>query len=390
MKRLVLGVALAFLPEQAALSGQQAGDLFEEVYEVLSDDYYDRSFRRRSLPRIADKYRPLALRSRSLKEERRVIHNFLSEIPASHLALYSERTYANMLDELSNVQNLTYGFQIVQLEGRHFVHTVLEGGPAAKAGLKSGDRVLTLQNEPVSSSPYLDWRSDDAYLPDPPIHAVLCSNRTPLWVMVERQLGQILAVQIDPEEYSAFEAAKASARVIEVGGRRLAYLHFWFVHFTGTEKLLRELIRTKFKDCDGMLLDLRGRGGSAAAVYEILSVFGGKRAVWNRPMVALVDSYSRSAKEVLASEIQERQLGWIVGEATAGAVIPATFEPVGKNAVLMFPSTTLGKMTNRLEGNGVSPDVEVTYRRPFSKGADPILEAGKITLQSLLQATRDS
>jgi carboxyl-terminal processing protease len=105
--------------------------------------------------------------------------------------------------------------------------------------------------------------------------------------------------------------------------------------------------------------------------------------VWRRPLVALVDGGTRSAKEVIADRLLEMTAAVVVGEQTAGAVIPATFEEVGGGAVLMFPSTRLGAYTEKLEGVGVSPDVEVRDRLPFSAGADPILEEGTRVLREL-------
>ncbi|KAA3608672.1 MAG: hypothetical protein DWQ01_11245 [Planctomycetota bacterium] len=377
---------LAGLSTPAA--GQKAGELFEEVSEVLQEDYYDRNFRRNDLQTLVQKYRPQAQASRSLAEERSVIHEFLSHVPASHLALYSEATYETMLAELQGEARLTYGFQLVRLGEDFFVHTALEGGPAEQAGLLTGDRVVRLNGEAPENSPLLDWRSDDAWLPDPPIHDVLCPGQSFLYMLVERSPGLFLYIPVAPKWYSAVEATRASVQILETDRHRFGYVHFWFIHFSGLSKLLRELIAGDFAQCDALILDLRGRGGSAAEVYRILNVFDGRRDVWDKPMIALVDQFSRSAKEVLSYEIQQRQIGWLVGEPTAGAVIPATFRPVGRKAVLMFPSTTLGKHTKLLEGQGVQPEVEVRAARRFQQGADPILQAGIHSLLRHLKGNR--
>ena len=92
--------------------------------------------------------------------------------------------------------------------------------------------------------------------------------------------------------------------------------------------------------------------------------------------MALTDRQSRSAKDALAHEFQRRRLATVVGERTAGAVIPASFAPIGEETVLMFPSFTLGDYTATLELKGVEPDVFVERAGPFSAGHDPILERG--------------
>ena len=104
------------------------------------------------------------------------------------------------------------------------------------------------------------------------------------------------------------------------------------------------------------------------------------------PLVALTDAGTRSAKEVIAHEIRRRDIGMLVGEPTAGAVIPATFQPVSHDAVLMFPSFTLGRYTKQLEGQPVTPDVSVPddLRTPV----DEILEGGIAAAISWLRPAR--
>ena len=45
--------------------------------------------------------------------------------------------------------------------------------------------------------------------------------------------------------------------------------------------------RDVFADCDGLILDMRGRGGSATAVKMLTNVLSGENSIWNKPMVVL-------------------------------------------------------------------------------------------------------
>ena len=94
-----------------------------------------------------------------------------------------------------------------------------------------------------------------------------------------------------------------------------------------------------------------------------------------RPVVALVDRQSRSGKDILAYEF--KQIGVrLVGEASAGAVIPAMFADVGHDSVLMFPTFKLPNYTDKLEFHPVEPHVAVERPSLFAGGRDLILEAG--------------
>jgi hypothetical protein len=65
-----------------------------------------------------------------------------------------------------------------------------------------------------------------------------------------------------------------------------------------------------------------------------------------------------------------------VGEASAGAVIPASFADVGHDSILMFPAVRLPKYTDLLELKPIQPDVLVERPGLFAAGRDGILEAG--------------
>jgi carboxyl-terminal processing protease len=354
----------------------QGGALFDRVVAALAKSYYDKEFRTDRLPELAAKYRAAAHAAATRDEERAVVGGLLAEIPASHLALYSAASHKRLLGELGGRKRApTVGCELTQRAGRFFVHSVYDGGPAEQAGVLRGDRVLAIDGVPTGASPRLDWRTDDAHLADAPIHALLCDADESVALRLERSPGAQLEVTVEVADYSAFEASKASARVVERDGRRFGYVHLWMVFISGPDRLVRELLEGEFADCDGLILDLRGRGGNGMVVHSIIDQFAGSRTEWDKPVAALIDRDTRSAKEVIAFEIRRRKAGVLIGERTAGAVIPATFEKVADDAVLMFPSFTLGNYTAKLEGVGVAPDVAVEVDYEYSAGRDPILEA---------------
>lgn len=405
---LTLVVLATAVSLAAGLAPIDRGDLFGRVYDTLHKRYYDRSFRESRLPEIAARFREQAATAESIEAEREIVHRFLEEVPASHLQIISSRAHRSMFKALMNESELMWGFELIELDGAYFVHTLLEGGPAAKAGLMTGDRVLTMNGVSPRQSPLLDLRTDDAALPDPPIHAVLPPEPTPadadgveaagadddaehgraggkteppqphrVRLVIQREAdGPEQNLDIDAAEYAAFDAAKASIRVIDRGNRKIGYIHFWYIHMQGPDRLLAAAMRDQFSDCDALILDLRGRGGNAMMVPQILAVLEGRRVPWRKPVVALIDELTRSAKEAIAYEIRERDVGRLVGATTAGALLPATFVDVGEGHVLMYPGMKLPKYSDAVEGKGVPPHVEVAPLRRFNNGRDPILEAG--------------
>jgi carboxyl-terminal processing protease len=372
-------------PAATAIPAALQPAIFDNVAALLRERFYDKKFREEQLPGLIDKYRPSPGSPSDLSAQRTAAENLLAHVPASHLGLLSDASYHYLIAELAGQAQPTLGFQLVRIDASYFTSFVLEGGPAAGAGVQPWERVVSIDGAPVEKSARLDWAQKDAYLSierDPPIHSILCRAGDGVAVVLERRAGEQRTVRLTAQPYSALQAARKSVRLLELEGRKIGYVHFWFIHSTGVSELLRELLAGEFAGADGLLLDLRGRGGNGVVVPDILQILGD----WKRPIVALTDRQSRSAKDALAYEFKERHLATLVGEKTAGAVIPATFAPVGENTVLMFPSFTLGEYTRKLElKGGVDPDIFVERAGPDSGGNDPILERGKQEIARLVK-----
>lgn len=373
---LMLMLSASALVTPAAFGQDEESSLFENVVKALETGYFDKDFRRDKLPAIVERYRRRAYNAKTLQEQREVTHDLLSNLPASHMGLLSRTSKERLIGELQNELRSTFGFELVEYDGKHYAHGVLEAGPAELAGLKPGDRIIFIDGRLVSDSPRLDWRTDDAYLPDPPMRALLCEPGDTLHLVVEQSWGELREIEIEARDYSMYEAAKASARIIEHDGKRIGYIHFWVIHISGVASLLKEKLGGQFADCDAFVLDLRGRGGSGGAIPGLLRALQGEDTNWSRPVVALINRHSRSAKEVIAYELRRQNIALLVGETTAGAVIPASFDEVGHETILMYPKFTLGGHTDHLEGIGVAPDVAVEDIRPYSAGNDPVLNVG--------------
>lgn len=358
--------------------GRAKESLFENVAAVLAERFYDEEFRENELPKLIERYRERAVKAKDFDAECDVVQGFLSNIPATHTALIRSDTFDGMLKELSGSSAPMFGFELIEYDGKQYAFNVLEKGPADIAGLRRGDRIVLIDGVMPSDSPRLGWRTDDAFLPDPPVRPVLGAEDDTMKLRIERTPGKYTDLEVRCTPYSAWEAAKASVRVVEHDGKRIGVIHFWLIHMSGPDELLQEVLEGKLASCDALVLDLRGRGGSGFMVSRMLDVLDGTTSSWTKPVVGLINRHSRSAKEVIAFELRKLALGSLVGERTAGAVIPVSIRDVGFGMSLMFPSFSMPEYTDLLEFKGVAPDVVVSEVGPYSAGADPIFEAGVI------------
>lgn len=362
------------------MSAQGPGALFDAVGKVLRADYCDASFRVQQVPKLLDQLRPQALAAASIEQERMVVHELLSLIPASHLALYSTATSARLEAEIQGQPVPGVGCVLALSEGRYYLDSVYDGGPAARAGLQRGDLVLAIDGVAPQSSKRLDWRSDDAFLPDLPVHDVLVDAGQRITMRIERD-GAPREIELKAEAVCGLDATRAGTRVVSDGDVSALYLHLWFVYHGKAARVVHDAMAAH-PESRALLLDLRGRGGSALECAPLLAEL---KSIRDRgvAIVALVDSRTRSAKEVVAYELRRHRMATLVGERTAGAMLPATLVPVGADSVLMYPALRAGNYTRAIEGKGIAPHREVADPFPGTPGKDPVLEAAIAELRLL-------
>jgi carboxyl-terminal processing protease len=392
---VAVGLARPDLGASAQLEAPRAAPaLVEEVGRLVSRHFYDRDAVERVWAEARAVHSAALPADPTSDEVAAALDAMLAELGASHTGHYtpSELAYYELLDIFARDDwaprlrrlfpdgNVAYtGIGVVPrtLEGRVFLAGVYHGGPAARAGLRVGDEIVAADGE----------RFD-------PIAAFAGKAGEPVTLEVRRAAaGPTFPVEVVPERIRPNEmflnALRASVRVIEHEGRRLGYVRIWsYARRQYQRVLVEELAEGGLKDVDGLVLDLRGGWGGARPEYTELFVGGapimsfvgrdGREAFasfrWRRPVVVLVDEGTRSGKEVVTYGLQRQDVP-VVGTRTAGALLAARGFLLSDGSLLVLAVSDVRVEGERLEGRGVVPDVEVSFRLPYAAGRDPQLDA---------------
>lgn len=350
-----------------------AGDPYAEIEKVVRDNFYDASLRGLNWSHLCHEQQLLGTSPR-------LINALLSRLQASHTRFYESDSQS--FHELCGIFRLKqaapyrgFGWFLMETPDRRvFVKNVWPGFAAEKANIHVGDEIEDIDGR----SP---WEVDHLQGKDIAL------------IKVRREAGAIshlLSVPVQPiEPMDAFERAqKNSARLLADG--KTAYVAIrCYAGDAFQETLLESLSQPPLREAKGLILDLRDGWGGANPNYlnmfhkqvpalELLAR-DGKVTNWDRqwrkPVVLLVNGSTTSGKEIFAYGVQKYALGKVVGERTAGAVLGGRPYPLQSGGILYLAVTDARVDGERLEGRGVTPDLEVARPIPFCAGADPQLQA---------------
>ena len=382
------GPALA--PTPTAVRAPYARD-FGALCTAVQDHFYDPALGGLDWPRVRAEYAGRLAMVQDDAQFRALMNALLARLRASHTRLYGpddfeyyllpEIVYGQIAPPQLGPRTIpqgvaarpqdrfrggrVFGLEIPQIgclpasADPAVVAAVLDGSPAAAAGLRAGDVLVSVDGRPYQGLTQF--------------------GRAPLR-LVYRRAGVETAVTLTPVLQTPLElmlaATEKSVRVIGLpDGRKIGYLHLWCMGSGQFAQALEEAVTGRLHDTDGLVLDLRqGYGGSPGGYADVffrpdLRVAGRSRQNphwvprhegYTQPLVVLVDRGTRSAKEWLAFTLQASGRATLVGQRTAGAVLSLQIFPVGPPFLLELAVQDLTLNDVRLEGRGVTPDIAVT------------------------------
>ena len=241
----------------------------------------------------------------------------------------------------------------------------IEGSPAEKEGLETGDIILSINGESCSEM-------------DLNMASTKIKGEENTTVNLEIQRGtDILNKTIERKKV---EIADSKAEVLD---NNIGYIELTVFDEDCAENIERYLRDFQNKGIKSVILDLRNNtGGIVSEAIELSELFVGKGNVIMRSydkknqetvitsskekmgdfeLVILVNEYSASATEIVSAALQDNKAATIVGTKTFGKGVMQEILPIfNKTAALKITieefKTPNGNKINKV---GITPDVEV-------------------------------
>jgi carboxyl-terminal processing protease len=186
----------------------------------------------------------------------------------------------------------------------------------------------------------------------------------------------------------SLDAMKNSVKIIDCQGTKVGYVHIWSYAGEDYQDQLEAELDSRLHDADALVIDLRNGWGGASPAYlrpflvpSMTTIWrdrDGKEMrheeAWTKPVALLVNENTRSGKELLTYYFQKAHRGLVVGNRTAGAVLPGKPFVLSDGSILYLAVADGSIDGKRPEGNGIMPDVEVPFVIEYAGGKDPKME----------------
>lgn len=354
----VLGIAVGGHPDasglerlpaslRSALVGGSVGSLPDQAIDVLTDRYQGPVDRGR-LERIG-----AAAIARSLGDR---YTSYFTPEEYRALTAASQGEYAGV------------GIRVFAQPTALVIREVFAGSPAARGGLRSGDRIVGVGDVPVARRGAA--RSIGAIVgrPGTPVSLDVQSSRAPARTVTMRRSRVVVPM--------------VEGRIVRApGGRTVAVVVLERFERGATPRLGSEIRRLLSKGATAVVLDLRGNPGGL--LNEAVGVSGlflppGTVVVSTRgrasprevfrtdgdpipagiPVAALVDRSSASASEIVAGALKDHRRAVVVGDRTFGkAKVQVSVPTSDGGAIRVTIARYLTPRGTDIGHRGVQPDV---------------------------------
>jgi carboxyl-terminal processing protease len=369
---------------------------FETVWKTINDKYFDPRFGGVDWAAVRKQYEPQVATAQNDAEFKNLLDRMLLELKISHLRILDLTT----LDRDLARSVVTRGVALRDLENQVVVTRVIDGSPAAAAGLRPGFIIKAIDQTPVTNA----RTSETKLATDSVKHRLTLVDETNATRDVE--IGHALP----PADKLVSEPILTGNRHVLVETRTVSdgIGYFHFTNFiTGMTKRFPGAF-DKMRNAPGIIIDLRGNSGGVTEVgLALAGMFIEKETTisvvqarkgdyrykakpqknpYRGPVVILLDEGSASESEELTGGLQAAGRVVVIGRTSRGEDMDATFQELPMESIALLYPTGLPRTPKGMviEGRGVTPHREIYLtREALLKGNDAQLEAAIQQIRAL-------
>jgi len=314
-----------------------------------------------------------------------------SSVKDKYTTFLTPKEYADLNEGLDGGNFSGVGISIAVDEKTKLlgVNEVIPGGPAEKAGLQSGDTILTV-----------DGKSTKGLTTDQDAKMLRGEKGTQVKLVIERASKELPVIAVTRD---TIHQPSVYSKLLENG---IGYTRLTVFGSNTASELTTALTKLQAQGAKAYVLDLRDNGGGYLnAAIEVSSKFipsgpivsveskGGSSTQYDaentaipaKPLAVLVNKYTASASEITSGAIQDNGVGELIGEKTYGKGVVQTIHPLPDGSAVKITSarylTPHGRDINLI---GITPDITTVEPKSSKLGnpeTDPQLQSAITYLQ---------
>jgi carboxyl-terminal processing protease len=377
---ILLATASLFGATLTPQERQKNLDSFEFVWTTIRDKHWDASLDGPQWKAVHDEFLPQMRKAESIGEARDVIRQMIARLHLTHYNIIPGDVYSDVSpDSQDNAKPTDVDVRVI------------DGKPIAVSGKNAGQEITGMEDVVTRvDKQYKDSTLRDMMLARA-VKAKLASEPAKAQEFEGHPLGEPVKFGLLPTQYFWIESKR-------VGDAEYVAFNIFLNPpklFSTFDKAINDCSK-----CAGFIIDIRGNsGGIGGMAMGIAGYFVDEstkplgtmytRGVplkfainpraphFNGKLAILVDGLSASTSEILAGGLQDLHRARIFGTHTAGAALPSVIERLPNGDGFQYAiANYISQSGKTLEGNGVTPDVEVSPDpEALRQGRDVVLEA---------------
>lgn len=401
MRLIRLACGLLLLALNGLAQQQIHVETFEKVWTTIRDQHWEVKPAGLDWDAIHREFRPRIEQAAGAEAARAILREMLARLHQTHFAILPAVAYTNGNGDAGG--DGWPGFEIRILDGRAIVVEAAEASP-----VRPGTEIVSAGGVKLA-----------------PLAVQLAADPAISALTLHRVISQRLTGRVGARKTFEIANGSGTARAVEIpvaeprgnlsSFGNLAPQRVWFearrLGNTGYIRfnLFLDLVRMMgqygktIEDCalcDGLIIDLRGNPGGIGAMAMGMAgyltdkadlrlgtmfmrgatlnfVINPRAGAYTGPVAILVDGLSASTSEIFAGGLKDIGRARIFGTRSAGAALPSLVTRLPNGDGFQYAvANYVSEGGVALEGNGVTPDVEVTLTREgLLAGHDAVLDA---------------
>ena len=286
--------------------------------------------------------------------------------------VYMDNEESEAFNEVVGGEYYGIGAVISKVEDKIIISAIIKNSPAEKAGLKTKDEILSIDDKEIKNMNPSDVTN-------------LIKNQKTMDVSIKvRRESEEKTIKVLK---GIIDIPSVSSKVFDKNNKKIGYVALSIFASNTYDQFKEELEKIEKESIDALIIDVRSNpGGHLKEVSKILSTFITKEKVLYQikskgvatkvyssntdnkdyKIAVIVNENSASASEILAASLRESRDALVVGKNTYGKGTVQKAYSLKSGATIKYTSEEwLTPLGNSINKKGLKPDIEVDLDKKY-------------------------